>query len=81
MADSAPKSRSPIDLALIGARFKMPDFRMEELVSLWRLGASDTEILASLRAPCPDDPQHAPPIDITDEQGKELLAELTRLLR
>jgi hypothetical protein len=75
-----PESLSPADLALIGARFRIPDFRMEELVSLYRQGASDDEMLTSLRAPSPDDPQHAEPIDLTEAEASVLLRDLARLL-
>lgn len=80
MADRFPKSPAPADLDLIGTRFNIPVFRMEELVALRRLGASDDEMLASLLAPSADDEMRAQPIDLTDSEGKQLLAELSLML-
>lgn len=74
-----PDHPSPADLEAIGARYRIPVYRMEEIVALRRLGASDAEILASLRTPSDDGVQAAEPIPLTDEQGRGLLAELIRL--
>jgi hypothetical protein len=72
-------SRSPSDLDAIGTRFNIPPYRMEELVALRRRGATDAEILASLRTPSDDGPAPATPIPLTDAQGKQLLNDLARL--
>jgi hypothetical protein len=52
---------------------------MEELVALRRGGVADAEILASVRTPTDDGTRPATPIALTDEQGKELMADLARL--
>ncbi len=57
----------------------MPPHRIEGLASRRRQGASDAEILASLRAPSHDGLQPAQPIPLTDDQARELLAEFDRV--
>ena len=80
MADQPDATPSPMDLDAIGGRYNIPVYRMEEIVALRRRRVSDAEILASLRAPLSDDGIGcAAPIPLTDEQGRELFAELTRL--
>jgi hypothetical protein len=79
MPDLPDATPPPFDLDLVGSRYGIPPYRIEELVALRRGGASAAELLASVRTPTDDGTQPATPIALSDEQGRDLLADLARL--
>jgi len=51
MAVALEPTPSPADLDLIGGKYRIPPYRMEEIVLLLLAVASDAEILSDLRVP------------------------------
>jgi hypothetical protein len=70
---------SPSDLDLLGSKYNVAPYWLEEIALLLRTGASDAEILTQVQSTAGDDANSARTIPLTDEAIISLIAELKGL--
>jgi hypothetical protein len=75
--DSTP---APIDLDLVGSKYHIAPYWLEEIALLMRAGVSDAEILAQIQTPDHGDHTVAHTIPLTVGQCSVLFAEMKELL-
>jgi hypothetical protein len=78
----APRDESappPAELDLIGTRYSVPVYWLEEIATLLRAGKSDAEVLALVQTPT-DDVATRRTIPLPEEQCTALVAEVRRFI-
>jgi hypothetical protein len=71
---------TPSELDLVGSKYNLAPYWLEEIVLLLRAGASDAEILDAIQTPDDGDHTTARTIPLTAAQCTVLFAELKELL-
>jgi hypothetical protein len=81
MEEPRESGPSPMDLDLVGTRHPVAPYWLEEIALLLRRGATDSEILAGLRAPDSDDADSsAGTFPLDDEHANTVIAELRSVI-